>query len=74
MGLPTPVKTWRTAHATIGIGSDANDQHKLAMFAIYNALKGRNPTDTGALAWLDSNGASASAPTVFFTMVIFPGI
>lgn len=35
-------------------------------WAMYNALRGRNQDDTGALAWLNSAGASASAPTVLW--------
>lgn len=67
MALPSLTKTWRTAHETILAGANVSESRHRIQWALFNMLRGQKADNSGALTWLDSAGASASAPSQLWT-------
>jgi len=67
MPLPVLVKTWRFNSQQIAAPGSAHDTHRLAWWAVYNALRGQTYNNTGALSWTNSSGVGAAAPSVLWT-------
>lgn len=63
MPLPTLVKTWRfAANLSVPAGISQIESNRYLWWAIYNALCGRLPDNSGLLTWTDSAGIAAAAP------------
>lgn len=67
MPLPTLVKTWRfAANLAVPAGVSNTESNRYLWWAMYNALCGRLPDNSGPLVWTDSAGAVASAPAALW--------
>lgn len=67
MSLPTLVKTWRfAANLSVPAGVSASESNRYLWWAVYNALCGRLPDNSGPLVWTDSAGAVAAAPAALW--------
>lgn len=65
--LPALTKTWRFGpNLAVPSGANSVESNRYLWWALYNALCGQKPDNSGPIAWVDSDGVAAAAPAALF--------